>query len=56
MSVNGNWELDEALVERSVAAARFALETEVAELGGLLKKVDGDPLSLQRSGRDYGPG
>lgn len=40
MSVSGNSGLNEALVERSVEAARFALETEIAELGGLLKKVD----------------
>ena len=40
MSVNGNSDLNEALVERSVEAARFALETEIAELSGLLKKVD----------------
>lgn len=40
MSVNENSGLNEALVDRSVEAARFALETEIAELGGLLKKVD----------------
>lgn len=40
MSVNGNSELNEALVERSVEAARFALESEIAELGALLKKID----------------
>lgn len=40
MSVNGNLHLDEALVERSVEAARFALETEIDELGGLLKRID----------------
>lgn len=40
MSVNRDSGLNEALVERSVEAARFALETEIAELGGLLKKVD----------------
>ncbi len=40
MSVNGNSQLSEALVERSVEAARFALETEIAELGELLKKID----------------
>jgi arabinose-5-phosphate isomerase len=40
MSINGNSELSEALVERSVEAARFAVETELAELSGLLKKID----------------
>lgn len=41
MSVSGNLDLNEAVVERSVEAARFALETEIAELNGLLEKVDG---------------
>lgn len=41
MSVTGNSDLNEALVERSVEAARFAVETEIAELGGLLEKVEG---------------
>ena len=40
MRVNGNSELNKALVERSVEAARFALETEIAELGELLKKIE----------------
>lgn len=40
MSVNGDLGLNEALVERSVGAARFALESEIAELTGLLNKVD----------------
>lgn len=40
MSVSGDSGLDQALVERSVEAARFALETEIAELDELLKKVD----------------
>ncbi len=41
MSVTGNSDLSEALVERSVEAARFASESEIAELHGLLEKVDG---------------
>lgn len=40
MSVDGESGLNQALVERSVEAARFALETEIAELGGLLKKLN----------------
>lgn len=32
--------LDEVLVERSLDAARFAFETEFAEMGGFLKKID----------------
>ncbi len=40
MSVFGNIEPDKAVVERSVNAARFALETEIAALQGLLGDID----------------
>jgi len=41
MSAFGISELNEAAVERAVEAARFAVESEIAELSGLLNKVDG---------------
>ncbi len=40
MSINGDSHLDEMLLERSVEAARFALETEIAELRELVKRID----------------
>lgn len=41
MSAFGISELNEGAVERSVEAAHFAVESEIAELNGLLKKVEG---------------
>jgi arabinose-5-phosphate isomerase len=56
MSVVGDSELELALVVRSVSAARFALEVEIAELQKLLARIDDEikdslPLFLACSGR-----
>lgn len=40
MSLTWDSRLNETLVVRLIEAARFALETEIAELGGFLKKID----------------